>query len=149
RNSGVTAVVEGVGDHGCEYMTGGRVLILGPVGRNFGAGMSGGVAYVLDEAGDFAGRCSTGNLSVKKLDIADTGHVQEMLERHHCHTGSVKAHRLLDDFSTASRQFVKIVPHDYQNVLEAMEQARQGGMDDDEAMLFAYNAVVASKRKAG
>ncbi|MDR2492863.1 MAG: hypothetical protein LBD25_05360, partial [Coriobacteriales bacterium] len=148
RNSGVTAVVEGVGDHGCEYMTGGRVLILGPVGRNFGAGMSGGVAYVLDEAGDFAERCSTGNVSLRRLDATGREVVRDLAERHLALTGSARAKQVLNDFESYAKRFMVLVPTDYERIMEALEDARSRQLSEDEGLLYAFNAVVLNK-KAG
>jgi glutamate synthase domain-containing protein 3 len=123
RNSGAWAVVEGVGDHGCEYMTGGRAVVLGPTGRNFAAGMSGGVAYVWDVAGDFNIRCNLGMVALEHVvaeeDIAE---LRELVESHQQATSSTVAERLLNDWTTAIRQFVKVMPIDYKRVLEARTQ---------------------------
>ncbi len=115
RNSGALAVVEGVGDHGCEYMTGGRVLVLGATGRNFAAGMSGGIAYVLDDAGSFAARCNMQLVGLEALDRGDEEAVLELLAEHAGRTASPVAARLLDGWD-ASR-FVKVIPHDYKRAL--------------------------------
>jgi glutamate synthase domain-containing protein 3 len=115
RNSGASAVVEGVGDHGCEYMTGGRVVVLGATGRNFAAGMSGGIAYVLDEHGQFAGRCNTQLVGLEALEPEDEATVLDLLEEHHSRTGSPVAGRLLADWAAA--RFVKVIPHDYRRAL--------------------------------
>jgi len=129
RNSGAHAVVEGIGDHGCEYMTGGRAVILGPTGRNFAAGMSGGVAYVWDREGDFNLRC---NLQLVDLDPvvddADVTELRELITAHQEHTGSVVAQRVLDEWPEVLKQFVKVMPRDYKRVLaEAQsEQAQKG-----------------------
>jgi glutamate synthase (NADPH/NADH) len=126
RNSGATAVVEGVGDHGCEYMTGGRVLILGDVGRNFAAGMSGGIAYVLDKRGAFRSRLNDELVEATQLaDADDVALVRSLLEDHHHYTGSKLAARLLHDFDKAVHRFVKVLPHDYKRYL-AEEAAREG-----------------------
>jgi len=119
RNSGACAVVEGVGDHCCEYMTGGRVVVLGETGRNFAAGMSGGVAYVLDEAGDFAERCNMGMVGFEALSAADANELRELIEEHRSRTGSPVAERVLSDFDSllAKGAFVKVMPHDYKRVL--------------------------------
>jgi glutamate synthase domain-containing protein 3 len=129
RNSGVRAVVEGVGDHGCEYMTGGRAVILGTTGRNFAAGMSGGVAYVLDEKGDFGRhRC---NLEMVELeDVSADGDEQElrtMIEKHFRHTKSNVAERILTDWDNVLSKFVKVMPVDYKRALAQLEneEARQ------------------------
>ncbi|MCZ7647016.1 MAG: glutamate synthase large subunit [Planctomycetota bacterium] len=119
RNSGVQAVVEGVGDHGCEYMTGGRVVVLGRTGRNFAAGMSGGVAYVLDEAGDFATRCNTEMAGLEALESSeDLMFVKTLVEKHWRCTGSPVARRVLDDWNAGLTKFVKVMPADYKRALE-------------------------------
>jgi glutamate synthase domain-containing protein 2/glutamate synthase domain-containing protein 3 len=124
RNSGVEAVVEGVGDHGCEYMTGGRVVVLGPTGRNFAAGMSGGVAYVLDGTWDFRrGRCNTE--MVELLDVTqpnDIAELRRLVETHWHHTGSTVARWVLDHWTKALREFVKVLPIEYRNALRRLEQ---------------------------
>ncbi len=152
RNSGAVAVVEGTGDHGCEYMTGGVVVVLGKTGRNFAAGMSGGVAYVYDEDGLFRERCNmamvdvepimpdaegdegTGRPSQRAIDVHDTGmgdmlrHSAErlriMLERHHLYTGSKRARAILDDWEGSLKRFVKIMPRDYARALKQLEAER-------------------------
>ena len=119
RNSGAVAVVEGVGDHGCEYMTGGRIVVLGRTGRNFAAGMSGGVAYVLDTNGSFDRRCNPEFVDLDPLDRADDVElVMELLKRHVKHTGSTLAARLLTDWSATAKRFVKVMPRDYKRALE-------------------------------
>jgi glutamate synthase domain-containing protein 2/glutamate synthase domain-containing protein 1/glutamate synthase domain-containing protein 3 len=115
RNSGASAVVEGVGDHGCEYMTGGRVAVIGPTGRNFAAGMSGGIAYVLDDDGGFAGRCNTQLVGLEGLSEDDADELRALLEEHTERTGSTVAAELLEDWD--ADRFVKIVPHDYRRAL--------------------------------
>ena len=126
RNSGALSVVEGVGDHCCEYMTGGRVVVLGRTGRNFGAGMSGGFGYVLDEDGHFADRCNMGLVELEPLDAEDAELVAALLSEHHARTGSVKAARLLDSFQEAAARFVKVVPVEYRKVLEQTRQQAAG-----------------------
>ncbi len=122
RNSGVTAVVEGVGDHGCEYMTGGRVLVLGRTGRNFAAGMSGGIAYVLDEKGDFAShRCNMEMVGLEALtDAEETAFVKGLIEQHQRLTDSPVAARLLATWPETVKRIVKVMPHDYKKALEKM-----------------------------
>jgi glutamate synthase (ferredoxin) len=153
RNSGVTAVIEGVGDQGCEYMTGGVALVLGKTGRNFAAGMSGGVAYVLDEDGDFSASLNTGNVSLHPLDSEDIERVRQLLERHRDYTGSAKAQRLLEECTDQATdgfsRFVKVVPDAYAQVLAALKVAAEKQLDHDESLIYAYNAVVSSKKKAG
>ena len=123
RNSGALAVIEGVGDHGCEYMTGGRVAVLGPTGRNFGAGMSGGIAYVWDMDGDFEAKCNLGTFALEALTEADAQELRTMVERHRGHTGSAVAERLLCNWRRELARFVKVMPSDYKRVLE--EQAAE------------------------
>ncbi|MGA1530019.1 MAG: glutamate synthase-related protein, partial [Kiritimatiellia bacterium] len=120
RNSGVKTVVEGVGDHGCEYMTGGVVVVLGRTGRNFAAGMSGGVAYVLDEQGDFAKyRCNHELVGLEKVEAeADIKQLRELIENHANFTGSTVAQRILDNWEASLTKFIKIMPHDYKRALE-------------------------------
>jgi glutamate synthase (NADPH/NADH) large chain/glutamate synthase (ferredoxin) len=115
RNSGASAVIEGVGDHGCEYMTGGRVVVLGPTGRNFAAGMSGGIAYVLDEDGTFASRCNPELVGLDPLEAEDADELRALVEEHRARTGSAVAERLLADWDPA--RFVKVMPHDYKRAL--------------------------------
>jgi glutamate synthase (NADPH/NADH) large chain len=117
RNSGATAVVEGVGDHGCEYMTGGTVLILGATGRNFAAGMSGGIAYIYDLHGDFADKCNPEMVDLDPLDQDDVEIVQQLLEEHFTSTNSTVAKFLLSDFDNQRARFVKVFPRDYKSVL--------------------------------
>ncbi len=126
RNSGAVAVVEGVGDHGCEYMTGGRVVVLGRTGRNFAAGMSGGVAYVLDEDGDFAQRCNREMVYLEPLDEEDDRYVRELVERHRAVTGSTVAGRLLAHWPDTLARLVRVMPIDYKKALEAQRAELQG-----------------------
>ncbi|MCW8132828.1 MAG: glutamate synthase large subunit [Planctomycetota bacterium] len=123
RNSGVHAVVEGVGDHGCEYMTGGRVVVLGRTGRNFAAGMSGGMAYVLDEKGEFGGRCNMQMVGLEKVESSeDLQALKTMLEKHLTYTGSTVAERVLKDWNAMIGKFVKVMPTDYKRALEQMKK---------------------------
>jgi glutamate synthase (ferredoxin) len=129
-------VVEGVGDHGCEYMTGGRVVVIGRTGRNFAAGMSGGVAYVLDAAGDFRRRCNLGMVDVEPLtERDDVEEVQELLRRHVRYTGSALAERLLAGWEAARPRFVKVMPRDYKRALAAMRRAREEGIPWERAVM--------------
>ncbi|MFC5186293.1 glutamate synthase large subunit [Actinomadura harenae] len=134
RNSGATAVVEGVGDHALEYMTGGRVLILGRTGRNVAAGMSGGVAYVLDLVAE---RVNPEMVDLEALTAQDAEDVRVLVERHHAETGSGTAAALLTDWEAAATRFTKIMPRDYRRVLDAAEAARAEGRDVDEAIMAA------------
>ncbi len=127
RNSGVEAVVEGVGDHGCEYMTGGMVIVLGKTGRNFAAGMSGGVAYVLDETGDFgAHHCNLEMVGLEPVtDARDSATLRRFIEKHLAYTGSTVAKRVLDQWETLLPKFVKVMPTDYKKALEKMSAEQQ------------------------
>ncbi|RHY34894.1 hypothetical protein DYB32_000595 [Aphanomyces invadans] len=116
RNSGVHAVVEGVGDHGCEYMTGGRVVILGPTGRNFGAGMSGGIAYVYDPSNEFADKCNQSMGGLEALD-EDEQFVKDLIQQHVQHTNSPVGETILADWDATKHAFVKLMPHDYKHVM--------------------------------
>ena len=139
RNSGVDAVVEAVGDHGCEYMTGGRVVVLGRVGRNFGAGMSGGVAYVLDELGDFAGRVNTQMAGVEPLsDPEEIAAVRTLIERHARYTGSVRAATVLAQWPWLVGRFQRVMPRDYKRVLACVRRAHEQGLSGEEAIMAAF-----------
>jgi glutamate synthase (NADPH/NADH) large chain len=118
RNSGATAVVEGTGDHGCEYMTGGTVVVLGETGRNFAAGMSGGIAYVYDVHGHFPSRCNTEMVDLDPVQESDTAVLRQLVYDHYLYTGSAVAKFLLDDFENQLRHFVKVFPRDYKKVLQ-------------------------------
>jgi glutamate synthase domain-containing protein 3 len=134
RNSGAIAVVEGVGDHACEYMTGGRVVILGRTGRNFAAGMSGGIAYVLDRDGDFSTRCNLEMVDLEHFaDDAEESFVRYLIERHVNVTDSAYAQAILDDWKKLSKKIVKVMPLDYRRVL-----SEQSGSDGD-AMEVAHH----------
>jgi glutamate synthase (NADPH/NADH) large chain len=137
RNSGATAVVEGVGDHGCEYMTGGRAVILGPTGRNFGAGMSGGIAYVWDPEGRFPTLVNDEMVDLDPLDELDTSWLVTAIFRHQNETGSEVAGRILSDWQYSVKQFVKVMPRDYKRVLAAIKAAEEAGADIDEAIMAA------------
>ncbi|MBP6337320.1 MAG: hypothetical protein KA375_06970, partial [Vitreoscilla sp.] len=142
RMSGATAVVEGTGDHGCEYMTGGTVAVLGKTGRNFAAGMSGGVAYVYDEDGLFAKRCNTAQVALEKVptvaeqeaaipraiwhrDQADETLLKKLIEDHHKWTGSLRAREILDNWTEARGKFVKVFPHEYKRALSEINAAKE------------------------
>jgi len=127
RNSGATAVVEGVGDHGCEYMTRGMVVVLGKTGRNFAAGMSGGIAYVLDEKGDFAERrCNHAGVDLEPvIDTADIQLLRGLIAKHFEYTGSPRAEWILDNWSAMLPQFVKVFPHEYKRVQGIPRQSEQ------------------------
>jgi len=137
RNSGATAVVEGVGDHGCEYMTGGRAVVLGPTGRNFGAGMSGGIAYVYDPDDTFFRRLNAEMVELEPLDTDDGEWLRATLRTHAELTGSSVAATLLDRWHNEVRRFKKVMPRDYKRVLEAAQIAEENGLDVDEAIMAA------------
>jgi glutamate synthase (NADPH/NADH) large chain len=123
RNSGAVAVVEGVGDHGCEYMTGGRAVILGPTGRNFAAGMSGGIAYVWDPHGDFKSKCNMGMVLLEAVeDDDDIAELLDFISMHYKYTGSSVAQKFLEKWPELLDQIVKVMPVDYKRVL--MERQR-------------------------
>jgi glutamate synthase (ferredoxin) len=143
RNSGVSAVVEAVGDHGCEYMTGGRVVVLGKTGRNFAAGMSGGVAYVLDEAGDFPTRCNKELVGLEKVTEPDElEEVWKLIQRHQAYTGSVRAAAVLADWEKLAPKFVKVMPQDYKRVLLSLKKVQSQGLTGDEAIMAAFEENV-------
>ena len=121
RNSGATTVVEGIGDHGCEYMTGGRALILGPTGRNFAAGMSGGIAWVYNPDNAFAENCNTEMVDLDPLSVKDEEQITNLLRKHVSLTGSKLAQTILNDWKKASTQFVKVYPKEYKKVIEKLE----------------------------
>jgi glutamate synthase domain-containing protein 3 len=127
RNSGATAVVEGLGDHGCEYMTKGLVVVLGKCGRNFAAGMSGGIAYVLDERGDFAEkRCNLAAVDLEPIETtADEQALRNLIQRHFEHTGSPRAEWVLENWADMLPRFVKVFPHEYKRVLGVARREQQ------------------------
>jgi glutamate synthase (ferredoxin) len=136
RNSGARAVVEGIGDHGCEYMTGGRVVVIGRTGRNFAAGMSGGVAYVLDVDEDFRGRVNLGMVDLEPLaDGDEVEEVKDLLRRHVRHTQSSVAERVLHKWDWAQRTFVKVMPRDYRRALAALKRAEVEGIPWERAVM--------------
>ena len=143
RNSGAHAVVEGVGDHGCEYMTGGKVVILGPTGRNFAAGMSGGVAYVYDPAGTLGE-----NLNAEMVDLDEIGSddsedavwLKDTVQAHVDATDSAVGQRVLSDWENELKNFTKVMPRDFKRVLVAIAEAERTGENVDEAIMAAANA---------
>jgi glutamate synthase (ferredoxin) len=139
RNSGVTAVVAAIGDHGCEYMTGGTVVVLGPTGRNFAAGMSGGVAYILDEKGDFGTRCNMQMVALEKFeDAAESDRVRQLIQRHAEYTKCQRSWKVLALWEKYSGMFVKVMPKDYKRVLTALRKAKQQGLSGEEAINAAF-----------
>jgi glutamate synthase (NADPH/NADH) large chain/glutamate synthase (ferredoxin) len=162
RLSGATAVVEGTGDHGCEYMTGGTVVVLGRTGRNFAAGMSGGVAYVYDEDGKFASRCNTAMVTLERVatatdqqsaaartrlhrDQTDEALLRKLLEDHNRWTGSRRARELLDDWSTARGKFVKVFPNEYKRALAEMyeREVELAGVGNNQEVAMQHEPVPA------
>jgi glutamate synthase (NADPH/NADH) large chain len=140
RNSGAHAVVEGVGDHGCEYMTGGKVAILGSTGRNFAAGMSGGIAYVYDPEDALEANLNSEMVALEALDEDDLEWLHGMLQAHNDATDSAVGQRILADWGAEQQQFAKVMPRDYKRVLEAIAEAERNGTDPDEAIMAAASA---------
>lgn len=141
RNSGVRTVVEGVGDHGCEYMTGGTVVVLGKTGRNFAAGMSGGIAYILDEDGTFAGHCNQEMVELEALSDADEiAEVQALIQKHEEYTRSEVAKRVLADWAGYTSKFVKVIPKDYKRMLAAFARVEAEGLSGDDAAMAAFES---------
>jgi glutamate synthase (ferredoxin) len=141
RNSGASAVVEGVGDHGCEYMTGGKVVVLGHTGRNFAAGMSGGTAYVYDPEGDFHKHCNQEMINLERLEDADPeeiSEVEKMIRRHAKYTGSRLAESILVRWEALVPKFVKVMPIDYKRMLEAIKNVEAAGLTGEEAVMAAF-----------
>jgi len=134
RNSGALAVSEGVGDHGCEYMTGGRVVVLGETGRNFGAGMSGGIAYVFDPAGDFASKVNYEMVELEELADDDREFLLDTVTRHAELTGSARAESILASWAVEVSKFRKVMPTDYKRVLTVMDESKQAGLTDEETV---------------
>ncbi|WP_371853974.1 glutamate synthase large subunit [Enterococcus hulanensis] len=143
RNSGAHVVVEGVGDHGCEYMTGGVAVILGPTGRNFAAGMSGGVAYVYDPTDTFAGKCNLEMVDLFKLgEAGDDSILKEMIEKHLAYTDSLKAAELLNDWENAQKHFVKVYPREYHEMVRVTEELAKTGLIGEELIEKAFIEVI-------
>ena len=123
RNSGATTVVEGVGDHGCEYMTGGRVVVLGETGRNFAAGMSGGVAYIWDRNSKFTNQCNPGMVELEAVEVdEDIDELKTLIENHLKYTGSTVARGILENWDKSLKQFIKVMPTDYKRVLAELKE---------------------------
>ena len=141
RNSGATAVVEGVGDHGCEYMTGGRVVLLGPTGKNFAAGMSGGIAYVLDEKRDLYKRLNKEMVSFEEVtNKYDVLELKEMIKEHVAYTNSERGKEILDNFGEYLPKFKKIMPHDYRRMMNTIVQMEEKGLSSEQAQIEAFYA---------
>ena len=141
RNSGAMAVVEGVGDHGCEYMTGGRVVVIGKIGKNFAAGMSGGIAYVLDEDSDIYTRINKEMTGIEKITSKyDVLELKQMIQEHVAATNSVKGKQILDSFTDYLPKFKKIIPHDYNRMQMAIVQMEEKGLNSQQAQIEAFYA---------
>ncbi len=141
RNSGAIAVVEGVGDHGCEYMTGGRVVVIGKIGKNFAAGMSGGIAYVLDEDSDIYTRINKEMTGIEKITSKyDVLELKQMIQEHVAATNSVKGKQILDSFTDYLPKFKKIIPHDYNRMQMAIVQMEEKGLNSQQAQIEAFYA---------
>ena len=141
RNSGATAVVEGVGDHGCEYMTGGTVVVLGPTGKNFAAGMTGGIAYVLDENWDFYQRVNKETVSLEPVEHKhDVAALKELIRAHVEATGSPRGQEILDQFSDYLPKFKKVLPYDYDRMLRIIASMEERGLDGEQAQIEAFYA---------
>ena len=150
RNSGVNAVVEAVGDHGCEYMTGGRVVVLGKTGRNFAAGMSGGVAYVLDESSDFVLRCNRQNLGLEHLDDPEEiAEVRQMIQRHADYTRSQLAADVLANWNAKVHKFVKVMPNDYKRMLQSIKRVTDSGLSGEAALMAAFEENAKNVARVG
>ena len=142
RNSGAVAVVEGVGEHGCEYMTGGRAVILGRTGKNFAAGMSGGIAYVLDEDSDLYKKVNKEMVSIEKLtNKYDVEELKKMIQDHVKYTNSVKGKEVLEHFEEYLLKFKKIIPNDYKRMMNTIVQMEEKGLSSEQAQIEAFNAI--------
>ena len=141
RNSGAKAVVEGVGDHGCEYMTGGRVVVIGKVGKNFAAGMSGGIAYVLDEDSDLYMKLNKEMVYSEEItNKYDVFELKGMIQEHVNYTNSEKGKLILDNFKEYLPKFKKIIPHDYHRMLMSIVQMEEKGLSSEQAQIEAFYA---------
>ena len=148
RNSGAIAVVEGVGDHGCEYMTGGRAVILGKVGKNFAAGMSGGIAYVLDEGSNLYTKVNKNMVSIEKITSKyDVQELKELISEHVNYTNSEKGKQILDNFGEYLPKFKKIIPHEYKKMQMAIVQMEEKGLSSEQAQIEAFYAITASNEE--
>jgi glutamate synthase (NADPH/NADH) large chain len=150
RNSGVDTVVEAVGDHGCEYMTGGRVVVLGPTGRNFAAGMSGGIAYLLDEAGDGVSRINSQMVEVERVeDPKEAEELRALIQKHVAATGSKHAENILAAWPTKLPKFLRVIPKDYKRVLACLKRAHDQGLSGDEAIMAAFEENARDTSRVG
>jgi glutamate synthase domain-containing protein 2/glutamate synthase domain-containing protein 1/glutamate synthase domain-containing protein 3 len=141
RNSGINAVVEAVGDHACEYMTGGRVVVLGSTGRNFAAGMSGGIAYIIDETADFKTRCNFEMVELEPLtDPEEIEEVRQLIQHHAEYTASKRAKHVLANWDSFIKKFVRVIPYDYKRVLQAIKSFEKSGLSKEEVFMAAFEA---------
>ena len=148
RNSGAITVVEGCGDHGCEYMTGGRAVIIGKVGKNFAAGMSGGIAYVLDENNDLYTKVNKNMVSIEKITSKyDVLELKEILADHVKYTNSKKGKEILDDFGEYLPKFKKIIPHEYAKMMMKIVQMEEKGLSSEQAQIEAFYANTADNEE--
>ncbi|WP_028563099.1 glutamate synthase large subunit [Paenibacillus pinihumi] len=150
RNSGATVVVEGVGDHGCEYMTGGRVVVLGKTGRNFAAGMSGGVAYVYDPSGEFYPKCNLEMVALERLEVEEEiAQLKGFIERHTANTGSAIGEQVLADWNASLNHFVRVIPKDYKRMMAQIKKMHDSGLQGEEALLAAFEANMRDLARVG
>ncbi|MCA1295666.1 glutamate synthase large subunit [Paenibacillus sp. alder61] len=150
RNSGANIVVEGVGDHGCEYMTGGRVVVLGETGRNFAAGMSGGIAYVLDVTGDFIKRCNLEMVLLEQVaEPEEADQLRTLISRHVLYTDSIVGRRVLDNWNDLLPKFVRVIPKDYKRMLEQIRKVENEGLKGEAALLAAFEANTRELARSG
>lgn len=150
RNSGVNVVVEGVGDHGCEYMTGGRVVVLGETGRNFAAGMSGGIAYVFDPSNDFVGRCNLEMVLLERIeDAAEAKELQGMIKRHVELTGSQAGARILEQWEDSLPKFARVIPKDYKRMMQQIRKVEESGVTGPAALMAAFEANMRELARVG
>ena len=138
RNSGASIVIEGVGDHGCEYMTNGRVVILGATGRNFAAGMSGGIAYVYDEHEQFYTLCNLETVTLEPLEDEDIHEIKHMIQNHASATSSERAWKILALWESEVYKFIKVMPKDYRRMLDALDRAQKDGLTGESAIMAAF-----------
>ncbi|MDR7072377.1 glutamate synthase large subunit [Fictibacillus barbaricus] len=151
RNSGANIVVEGIGDHGCEYMTGGRVVVLGDTGKNFAAGMSGGIAYVFTHQPLLFKRlCNKEGIEFERLnDLDETESLKQLIQNHFAYTQSEKAAAILENWKAAQSQFIKVIPRDYKEMIKKIDDEKQAGLTEQEAVMNAFTARSAAKKHAG
>jgi glutamate synthase (ferredoxin) len=150
RNSGANVVVQSIGDHGCEYMTGGRVVVLGPTGRNFAAGMSGGIAYVVNESNEFSDRCNLAMVTLTSLDDPEEiEFIKNMIFRHAEYTGSSRATEIILNWDDFVSRIVRVIPNDYMRVLEAELKVKELGLAEEEAAMAVFELNSLTESRAG